>query len=195
MFMESIADGSPAVSAQSEDLELVRRAQRGDTVAFAKLVTKNRDKIYTRIYSMIQNEEDTLDISQKAFVKVWRGIRRFKGRSSFYTWLYKVATRETMIWLRRSRPPFVELDVELRSPVAHPDREAQIKEVRQRVLDAVATLSPKHRAVIVLKDLEGLQYSEIAERLECSIGTVMSRLHYARRKLQILLRPLYESLP
>ena len=88
----------------------------------------------------------------------------------------------------------MELDTELRSSVPHPDRQIQRNEVRQFVQDAVAKLSPKHRAVIVLKDLEDLQYGEIAEILQCSIGTVMSRLFHARRNLQTLLRPLYESL-
>jgi RNA polymerase sigma-70 factor (ECF subfamily) len=194
MFIEKTADVSPAVSAQSEDVEVVDRAQQGDPVAFAKLVTKYRGRVLTRLYNMIQNEEDTLEISQTVFVKVWQTIGRFEGKSSFYTWLYTVATREAVEWLRRSRPRFVELDFELRSPVAHPDREVQRNEVRQCILDAVAKLSPKQRAVIVLKDLDDLQYSEIAETLECSIGTVMSRLFHAGRKLRILLRPLYESL-
>ena len=194
MYMERIAEVSPAFCAQSEDLDLVHRAQQGDTVAFAELVNKYRDRVFNQIYSIVQNEEEALETTQKTFIKVWQGIHTFGGKSSFYTWLYRVATREAIQWLRRTRPRFVELHVNLRSAGAHPDREIQRNEVRQIVLDAVAKLSPKHRAVIVLKELEDLQYAQIAETLQCSIGTVMSRLFHARRKLQVLLRPLYESL-
>lgn len=194
MLMEQMLEGTPGLSAQGEDLALVDRARRGDTIAFAELVTKYRSRIYTRIYRMTQSQEDALEITQQTFVKVWKAIPAFEGKSSFYTWLYKVATREAIDWLRRSRPHFVELDTELRSSVPHPDRQIQRNEVRQFVQDAVAKLSPKHRAVIVLKDLEDLQYGEIAEILQCSIGTVMSRLFHARRNLQARLRPLYESL-
>jgi RNA polymerase sigma-70 factor, ECF subfamily len=195
MFMERIADGTPAFSAQGEDLELVYRAQEGDTAAFAELVTKYRNRVSAQIYRMILNEEDALEISQKTFIKVWQGIRKFEGRSTFCTWLYMIATHEAIEWLRRNRPLFVELDVDLCSPGQNPDREIKRNEVRQFVLDAVAKLSPKQRALIVLKDLENLQYDEIAEILHCSIGTVMSRLFHARRKLQTLLRPLYERVP
>jgi RNA polymerase sigma-70 factor (ECF subfamily) len=194
MLMEQMLERTPGLSAQGEDLALVDRARRGDTIAFAELVTKYRSRIYARIYRMTRSQEDALEITQQTFVKVWMGIPEFGGKSSFYTWLYKVATCEAIDWLRRSRPQFVELDTELRSPVPHPDRQTQRNEVRQFVLDAVAKLSPKHRALIVLRDLEDLPYGEIAEVLQCSIGTVMSRLFHARRNLQTILRPLYESL-
>jgi RNA polymerase sigma-70 factor (ECF subfamily) len=97
-------------------------------------------------------------------------------------------------WLRRTRPLFVELNADLRSPAADPNHELQKSEVQKMVVAAVSKLSPKHRSVIILKDLEDLTYLEIAEILHCSVGTVMSRLFHARRKLQIALRPLYESL-
>jgi RNA polymerase sigma-70 factor (ECF subfamily) len=194
MLMQQMLEETPGLSTQSEDVALVDRARRGDTIAFAELVTKYRSRIYTRIYRMIRSEEDALEITQQTFVKVWKAIPEFESKSSFHTWLYKVATRGAIDWLRRSRPHFVELDTELRSSVPHPDRQIQRNEVQQFVLDAVAKLSPKHRAVIVLRDLEDLRYGEIAEILQCSIGTVMSRLFHARRNLQTLLRPLYKSL-
>jgi RNA polymerase sigma-70 factor, ECF subfamily len=194
MFMEPIVEGSPVLSAQSNELELVSRAQQGDTAAFAILVTKYRPKVFSRIYRIIQSQEDALELSQKTFVKVWQGIREFEGKSSFYTWLYRIASREALEWLRRVRPLFVELNADLRSPVADPNHELQKSEVQKLVTAAVRKLSPRHRAVIVLKDLEDLSYLEIAEILHCSVGTVMSRLFHARRKLQIALRPLYESL-
>jgi len=194
MFMEQIVEGSPAISTPREELELVHRAQQGDTLAFAELVTKYQNRVFSRIFRIVQSEEDALEISQKTFIRAWQAIREFEGKSSFYTWLYRVATRAAIEWLRRPRPRFVELDADLRSPRGDPESEIQRNEVRQFVLDALAKLSPKQRAVIILKDLENLQYSEIAEILQCSIGTVMSRLFHARRRLQALLRPLYESL-
>jgi RNA polymerase sigma-70 factor (ECF subfamily) len=193
MLMEQTLEGSLGLSADGEDLDLVYRVQQGDLGAFAELVTKYRNGIYARIYRMTQNQEDAMEITLLTFVKVWRGIPKFNGKSSFYTWLYRVATHEAIDWLQRNRPLFVKLDTELRSSVAPPDRQIQRKEVRQFVTDAVAKLSPKHRAVIVLRDLENLQYGEIAQTLECSIATVMSRLFHARRNLQTLLRPLSGS--
>ncbi len=96
MFIEPIVEGSPALSAQSSELELVSRAQQGDTAAFAILVTKYRPKVLTLIYRIIQSQEDALELSQKTFVKVWQGIREFEGKSSFYTWIYRIASREAL---------------------------------------------------------------------------------------------------
>jgi len=194
LVMEMLSEEAPVSCAHFGEADLVHRAQQGDTFAFGELVNKYRDRVFNQIYRMIQNQDDALEITQKTFVKAWQSIQAFRDKSSFYTWLYKVATREAFEWHRRTRPRFVELHVDLRSPTAHPDREIQRNEIRQMVLHAVAQLSPKHRAVIVLKELEDLQYAEIAETLHCSIGTVMSRLFHARRKLQILLQPIYESL-
>src|ERR1700723_1719897 len=102
MLMENTLDATTALSATG-DQELVRRAQKGDTIAFAELVTKYRDRVHTRIYRLVQNQEDALEISQKTFIKVWQGICQFEGKSSFYTWLYRVATHEALEWLRRNR--------------------------------------------------------------------------------------------
>ncbi len=110
MFMELIGEGSPALSTQSEELELVHRAQQGDTVAFAELVTKYQNKVFSRVFCMIQSEEDALEISQKTFIRAWQAIRDFQGKSSFYTWLYRVATRAAIEWLRCPLPRFVELE-------------------------------------------------------------------------------------
>ncbi|HYY29025.1 MAG TPA: sigma-70 family RNA polymerase sigma factor [Chthoniobacterales bacterium] len=177
-----------------DELELVHCAQKGDALAFAELMGKYRSRIIASICHSVQDEEEALDIYQKVCVKVWQSIRKFELRCSFYTWIYTIANREAVDWLRRSRPCFVELDANMRSTAAGPDRAVQRKEMRRLVRDAIAKLPPKQRAVVVLKDLENFQYGEIAKILHCSIGTVMSRLFYGRQRLQGQLRPLYESM-
>lgn len=190
-----------------DERELVRQCQTGDTVAFGELVVRYRNKVYTMVYAMVQNEQDALDLAQEGFLRAWRAIHRFKGRSSFYTWLYRIVRNVAVDSLRRRRI-YADGEFDDRTAIANvvlgaqttpsaaplPAKELQRKEIRQQVNEAIAQLPPIHRAVIVLKELECLQYNEIAEILKCSIGTVMSRLYYARKKLQILLRDVYENL-
>ncbi len=159
------------------------------------------------VYGMVQNEQDAWDLAQEGFLKAWRSIHRFKGQSSFYTWLYRIMTNVTIDSLRRKgvrgetefddriAPARVEpgsRTTPSEGPLPH--RKLEQREIRKRIDEAISKLSPDHRAVIVMKELEDLQYNEIAEILDCSIGTVMSRLFYARKKLQNLLRDVYEEL-
>jgi RNA polymerase sigma-70 factor (ECF subfamily) len=159
------------------------------------------------VYGMVQNEQDAWDLAQEGFLKAWKSIHRFKGQSSFYTWLYRIMTNVTIDSLRRKgihgeaefddriAPAHVEPGSHT-TPTAVPLPHIKLEqhEIRQRIDEAIAKLSPEHRAVIVMKEIEDLQYSEMAEILNCSLGTVMSRLFYARKKLQILLRDVYENL-
>ena len=178
-------------SQQFQDLELIRRSQAGDTEAFGQLVTKYRTKIFTMIYGMVRNEHDAWDLGQEVFLKAWRSIHRFEGRSSFYTWLYSITMNLTIYSLRcKGRCQEVELSDSIPSHLPGPGVNYEHAEIRERVNAALAKLSPDHRAVIVLKELEGLEYHQISEVLNLSIGTVMSRLFYARKKLQSLLRPI-----
>ena len=184
-----------AVSAEalqrSQDLELIHRFQAGDTEAFSELVIKYRTKIFTMIYGMVRNEHDAWDLGQEVFLKAWRSIHRFEGRSSFYTWLYSITIKLTIYSLRcKGRCQEVELSDAIPSFLPGPGAKCEHAEIRERVNAALAKLSPDHRALVVLKELEGLQYHEIAEVLNLSMGTVMSRLFYARKKLQSLLRPI-----
>ncbi len=192
---------------QAEDAELVARCQRGDASAFNDLVTKYRNKVHATIYNLIRNEQDSWDLSQETFLKAWRNMGRFRGQSSFFTWLYRIATNVTLDWLRRkqvaSGVEFDETlglkDIEPGSFTAPhgeplPHQRLQGREIQARINDAIAKLSPEHRAVIVLREVEGLAYEEIAEATGCSVGTVMSRLFYARKKLQALLRDVYEAI-
>jgi RNA polymerase sigma-70 factor (ECF subfamily) len=189
------------------DRELVRRCQAGDVSAFYDLVTRYKSKVFTMVYGMVQNEQDAWDLVQEDFLNAWRSIHRFKGQSSFYAWLYRIMTNVTIdALLRKGAHGESELDDRIapnnvaptsrtRSSTAPlPHRKLELNEIRQRIDEAISKLSPEYRAVIVLRELGDLHYNEIAEILDCSIGTVMSRLFYARKRLRILLRDVYENL-
>ena len=183
---------SAKASQRFQDLELTRRAQAGDTEAFGELVTKYRTKIFAMVCCIVGNEHDAWDLSQEAFLKAWRSIHRFEGRSSFYTWLYSITLNLTIDSLRRKgRSQEVELSDAIPSFLPGPRVNYERAEIRAQVEAALAQLSPEHRAVVVLRELEDMQYQEIAEVLNLSLGTVMSRLFYARKKLQSILKPLY----
>ena len=186
---------SVKVSEQFEDAELVHRSQAGDTEAFGELITRYRSKIFNLIYGMVGNEYDAWDLAQEGFLKAWRSIKRFHGRSSFYTWLYRITMNVTIEYLRRrSGRSEVELDDAIPSFLPDPRVTYERAEIRKHVYAALAQLSPNHRAVIVLKEIEDLQCQEIADILNLSIGTVMSRLFYGRKKLQSILRPIYNQI-
>ena len=185
---------SVKISQQSEDLELTRRSQAGDTEAFGELVTKYSTKIFTMVYCIVGNENDAWDLAQEGFLKAWRSIHRFEARSSFYTWLYSITMNLTIDSLRRKgRRQEVELDDAIPSFLPGPRLNCERAEIREQVNAALAQLSLEHRAVVVLKELEDMQYREIAEVLNVSMGTVMSRLFYGRKKLQSILKPLYNQ--
>jgi len=189
------------------DEELVRMCQVGDLGAFNVLATRYKDKVFTMIYRMVQNEQDAWDLAQVGFLTAWRSIRQFKGQSLFYTWLYRIMTNVTIDALRRKgvhgQAEFIDRlapgDVApgsrtTPSAAPLPHQKLEQNEIRKRIDEAIARLSPEHRAVVVMKEMEDLQYNEIAEILHCSIGTIMSRLFYARKKLQTSLRDVYEDL-
>jgi RNA polymerase sigma-70 factor (ECF subfamily) len=179
---------------KSEDLELVHRSQAGDTEAFGELVTKYRAKIYAMLYGMVRNENDAWDIAQEGFLQAWRSIHKFEGRSSFYTWLYRLTVNLAIDSLRRKGCRVeVELDDAIPCSLPNPCTNYRRTEISEHISAALAQLSPEHRAVIVLKEIEDLQYQEIADILNISIGTVMSRLFYGRRKLQSILRPIFNQ--
>jgi RNA polymerase sigma-70 factor, ECF subfamily len=193
--------------ADVSELDLVKRCQAGNAEAFDELVTRYRTRIFAMIYNMVHNEQDAWDLAQDSFVKAWKSIKSFHGRSSFYTWIYRIVMNVTIDWLRKKhvKGAGVEFDdaIQLKEinpasktlPKADPlpYERMQRSEIRARIDDAIGQLSPEHRAVILMKETEDMQYHEIAESLGCSIGTVMSRLFYARKKLQNLLRDVYEN--
>jgi len=203
----SVGGGGFGESVTQDDIALVRRCQKGDALAFEQLVIKYRSKVFSMIYGMVQNEQDAWDLAQEGFIKAWRSIHRFKGQASFYTWLYRIVTNVAIDSLRRKGfKKTAEFDDHIAAnevepgsktvptPDPMPHHGLEREEIRQRIEQAISKLSPEHRAVIMMKEIEELQYNEIAEALGCSIGTVMSRLFYARKKLQTLLKDVYENL-
>jgi RNA polymerase sigma-70 factor (ECF subfamily) len=185
----------------AEDQSLVRAAQRGDMGAFEELVARHRDKIYARAYSMMRNEEEAIDLSQEAWVKGWQRLNQFQGESSFGTWMTRIVINLCLDQLRkhkRQRTESIEElneesgGVERQMPVVtfNPTAGLERGELRQRIDRALGQLSYEHRTVLVLHEFEELEYKEIAKVMGCSIGTVMSRLFYARRRMAALLADL-----
>jgi RNA polymerase sigma-70 factor, ECF subfamily len=197
-----------AAQADVSELDLVKRCQAGQADAFDELVVRYRTRIFGMIYSMVHNEQDAWDLAQDSFVKAWKSIKRFRGQSSFYTWIYRIVMNVTIDWLRKKqiKGAGAEFDdsIQLREidpasktvpkPDALPFENVQRSEIRTQIDHAIGQLTPEHRAVILMKEIEDMQYHEIAEALGCSIGTVMSRLFYARKKLQGLLKDAYENI-
>lgn len=183
------------------DEELVERAKMGDNDAFDQLVTRYRGKIFAMIYNLVHNEADAWDLAQDAFVKAWRALPKFQGKSAFYTWLYRISHNVVYDWLRKKAnvvdkkefdetfvgDPTAENAPTVPKSIDTPEEEAERHDLRREIEAALAKLSPEHRETIVLREIEGLKYDEIAERMDCSTGTVMSRLFYARKNLQQLL--------
>jgi RNA polymerase sigma-70 factor, ECF subfamily len=178
--------------------DLVGLAQKGSTTAFEELVARHRDKIYARAYSMMRNEDEALDLSQDAWVKGWRRLAQFHGDSSFVTWMTRIVINLCLDQLRkqkRQRTESIEAleedggGVERQMPVVTPNPTEGLEraELRQRIDRALGQLSHEHRTVLVLHEFEEMEYKEIAKRMKCSIGTVMSRLFYARRRMASLL--------
>ena len=200
-------EATPAQADVSE-LDLVKRCQAGDPEAFDELVTRYRTRVFGMIYNMVHSEQDAWDLAQDSFIKAWKSIKRFRGQSSFYTWIYRIVMNVTIDWLRKKqiKAGGAEFDdsIQLKEvdpasktmPKADvlPSESMEHKEIRGEIDKAIAQLSPEHRAVILMKEIDGMQYHEIAETLGCSIGTVMSRLFYARKKLQNLLKDCYENI-
>lgn len=185
----------------ADDQALVRAAQRGDMSSFEELVVRHRDKIYARAYSMMRNEEEAVDLSQEAWVKGWQRLAQFHGESSFGTWMTRIVINLCLDQLRkhkRQRTESIEEmgeesgGVERQMPVVtlNPTAGLERGELRQRIDRALGQLSYEHRTVLVLHEFEELEYKEIAKVMGCSIGTVMSRLFYARRKMAALLTDL-----
>ena len=178
------------------DADLVARAKEGDTEAFDELVIKYTPRLYGLVYHMTSNREDSNDILQDVFAKAYRSLKRFKGKSSFYTWIYAIATNMTLNFLKkRNRRQGMSLDdvdssiendkefIELTSK-SDPIREAHIGELQKKLNEAMQTLSDNHRAVVTMYDIQGIPHTEIAKILGLSEGTVRSRLFYAHRQLQ-----------
>src|SRR5713101_1201145 len=181
------------------ETELVKRARRGDLAAYDDLVRRYQERIYATVYHMTSNHEDANDLAQEAFIKGYQALKSFKGGSSFYTWVYRIAVNKTINFLkqRKNRTQMslndldfnAEHDPDLVALISEktPRRDIGLSELQEKLNEAMLKLSEPHRLVVTLHDVQGLSHEEIAQIMECNIGTVRSRLFYARQQLQAYL--------
>lgn len=176
--------------------DLVRHARRGDLRAYDELVKRYQERIYATIYHMTANHEDANDLAQESFIKAYSALKSFKGGSSFYTWLYRIAVNKTINFLKQRKNKFhlslndidfnAEHDPDLMALISDktPTRDVGLSELQKKLNEAMLKLSEPHRMVVILHDVQGQSHDEIAEIMGCNIGTVRSRLFYARQQLQ-----------
>ena len=200
-------DPDATMNDPDDDFRLVALAQQGDMSAYDALVTRHRGRIFAMIRNMIHQEADAWDLSQEVFIKAWNALPRFEAKARFSTWLYRIAHNAVYDWVRKRKIDSAgEFNDEIfekeridsasfttPSSGESPDTTMAHGELRMKIEVALGKLSAEHREVVVLKDVQGLSYKEIAEVMSSSLGTVMSRLFYARQKLQTLLKDEYES--
>jgi RNA polymerase sigma-70 factor (ECF subfamily) len=183
-----------------DDRALVERCRRGDLAAFEPLVEKYRQRVWRLAYRYLGDRDEARDVAQEAFVKAWQALPSFRGQSAFYTWLFRIAVNVATDRARQraargrafgaERVSEEEWERLMADPGAAPDAAAARAEQRARIRRALGTLPEHHRTIIMLSDLEGLSYREIADVLDIPMGTVMSRLHHARRRLRKAMGPL-----
>jgi RNA polymerase sigma factor (sigma-70 family) len=183
------------------DRALVQQVQAGDVAAFNRLIVKYRERLYSVIYNMTGNREDTADLAQDTFIRAFQSINRFQGNATFFTWLYRIAVNSTVTHLRKNRlRTFFSLEkvveegknseiIAALTDKSGAERDTFVKELQEKLNDALQKLSINHRTVITLFEIDELSHAEIAEVMDCSIGTVRSRLHYAKQLLQAELQP------
>ncbi len=194
------AEGAPSSSQRDLDWAIVQQVQAGNVGAFDQLVQKYREQIFSVIYNMTSNREDASDLTQDAFIKAFQAIGRFQGKSAFFTWLYRIAINTTMTFLKkRGRRRFINYEnineeahsseiVEKLTAKNRSEKGAIVQELQEKLNESLQRLSPKHRTVVILHEIEGLEHAEIAEITKTSVGTVRSRLHYAKQQLQSYLQ-------
>jgi RNA polymerase sigma-70 factor, ECF subfamily len=191
--------GAPGPS-EIDERALIQRCIAGDATAFEPLVEKYRQRVWRLAYQVLHDREEAWDVAQEAFVRAFHSLPSFRGQSAFYTWLFRITVnvatdrhRQRGAQARAFGPERVSEEEWARTtpdPGGGPEQQAARKEQRERIRSALDALPPKARTIIMLSDVEGLSYREIAEVLNCPIGTVMSRLHNARKRLKALLGPM-----
>ena len=189
----------PAVQAEVDESELILRTRQGDLEAYDDLVRRFQERIYATIYHMTANHEDANDLAQETFIKAYQAIASFKGDASFFTWLYRIAVNRTINFLKQRRNKNnlslndldlnAEHDPDLVALVSDktPRRDAGLAELQEKLNAAMQRLSETHRLVVTLHDVQGLPHEEIAQIMGCNVGTVRSRLFYARQQMQAYL--------
>ena len=171
--------------------ELVRKCQNGDVAAYEDIAAKYYRRVFMVILGVVHDRDDAMDVAQETFYRAFKNIKRFKGGSNFYTWIYRIAVNLAIDLQRRKKRSSVDLKedmdeviVETEASGNDPFRELHDRRLGEKLLRAIDELTPDHKAVIVMRAVEGLSYKEIGRIMGCSEGTIMSRLHYARKKLQ-----------
>jgi RNA polymerase sigma factor (sigma-70 family) len=191
--------GTPPVLERVDERTLVKQAKQGDLRAYDELVRLYQERIYATIYHMTSNHEDANDLAQESFIKAFRALRSFKGESSFFTWVYRIAINKTINFLKqRKKRTWMSLndldfnaehDPDLVALISEktPRRDLNLAELQERLNAAMLKLSEVHRLVVTLHDVQGLSHEEISRIMDCNTGTVRSRLFYARQQLQAYL--------
>ena len=192
--------GDSVVTDRDLDWAIVQRVQNGEVSAFNQLVQKYRQPLFSTIYNMTGNREDATDIAQEVFIKAFQSIKRFRGQASFYTWLYRIAVNSSITFIKRAKKQrFINYEtidetlvsteiLEYFTAKTKTEKGALLKELQEKLNEALQKLSPKHRIVVILHEVEGMSHKEIADITKTSEGTVRSRLHYAKKMLQAFLQ-------
>ena len=192
--------GDSVVSDRDLDWAIVQRVQNGEVSAFNQLVQKYRQPLFSTIYNMTGNREDATDIAQEVFIKAFQSIKRFRGQASFYTWLYRIAVNSSITFIKRAKKQrFINYEtidetlvsseiLEYFTAKTKTEKGALLKELQEKLNEALQKLSPNHRIVVILHEVEGMNHKEIADITKTSEGTVRSRLHYAKKMLQAFLQ-------
>ncbi len=178
----------------SDDRDLIAACLQGRTAAFGELVGRYQDRLYNTVFRMLENKEDASDVVQEAFLGAYQSLKSFKGDSLFFTWLYRIAVNTAISYKRKQRVfprlhsgPGGAPDVADTSDAIRPEKALEMAEDEKRVHEALMRLSLEHRTVLVMKDMEGQKYEDMAQTLQVPIGTVRSRLHRARLELRGIL--------
>lgn len=180
----------------ADDLRLIRACREGNTAAYGELVSRHQDRLFNSVVRLVENAEDARDVVQEAFLHAYQSLHSFKGDSLFFTWLYRIAVN-TAISMKRKQRPVLRIQstgeggngIDPLDPSAsnRPGHALEMAEEERQVHDALAKLSPEHRAVLVMKDMDGMKYEDMAEILGVPVGTIRSRLHRARLEIRELL--------
>jgi len=202
----TVEPGSPSdnMNEQLTDRELVFRAKSGDAMAFKHLVKKYHGRAYARAISILRNPDDAMDAVQEAFIKVHKSLGNFRGDSSFYTWMYRIVHNVSIDQSRKLSKHRNHIEIEdaamnsvlegsaivARMGSMDPSQALDRKQLGARIEAGLEQLSPIHRSVIIMREIEGLSYQEMANAMSCSEGTIMSRLFHARKKMQVALSSL-----
>jgi len=199
---ESVLEQPPphkATVAPIDDRALVKKAQNGNFDAYDELVRRYQERVYATLYHMTSNHEDANDLAQEAFIKGFRALKSFKGDSSFFTWIYRIAVNRTINFLKQRKKRIhmslndlefnAEHDPDLVALISekNPRRDLNLVELQEKLNEAMLKLSHIHRLVVTLHDVQGLSHDEISKIMDCNTGTVRSRLFYARQQLQAYL--------